>query len=666
MHFLTAWRLVPLILSVIACGAVPYDEYILAPASRNVTPPSIYQVNGSVVNSADLTNVNGGNTTFQGPASVTFDFGRSVAGLVSLDIGSSSTRDAFIGATFTESSLWISSLASDGTADSGLDSPLWFPVGRGPGIYTAEKKHTRGAFRYLTIVTNTTASVSVRSVRVIFTAAPSQDLRAYTGYFNSDDELINRIWYAGAYTNQLCTIDPSTGNSLPFLGIISADDNITLPETTPWYSNYTISNGTSTLTDGAKRDRLIWPGDMSIALESVSVSTSDLYSVRTALEALLSQQKPNGRLPYASKPFRDITSFTYHLHSLIGISYYYQHSGDRAWLARHWSRYQKGLQWALSSIDDTGMANITASADWLRFGMGSHNIEANAILYFVLQEAQGLSQALHNQTNSTWATIANGIKSATNKHLWNATAGLYKDNETTTLHPQDGNAWAIKANLTLSANQSSTISSALRARWGKYGAPAPEAKDTISPFIGGFELQAHFIANQPDRAFELLRTQWGFMLDDPRMTNSTFIEGYSTDGAIHYAPYSDVPGSSVPRLSLAHGWSTGPTAALSFYVAGLHLTGRAGATWRFAPQPGNLSRVDAGYKTALGLFASKFARENDAYRSLNFTTPQGTFGEVQLAGTDGTLVSEAGEKIPLVDGAATNVRGGSWTLQLGD
>ncbi|KAE8167048.1 Six-hairpin glycosidase-like protein [Aspergillus tamarii] len=655
----SAWLLSPALLAV-ACYGVPYDEYILAPASRNLVPLEVLEVNGSVTSPSSLTRSSGGNATFDGPASVTFDFGRNIAGIVSLDIESSSTRNAFIGVTFTESSLWISSQACDATADSGLDSPLWFPVGRGPGTYTADKKHNRGAFRYMTLVTNTTATVSVRNVRINYTAAPSQDLRAYTGYFHSNDELLNRVWYAGAYTNQICTIDPSTGNALPFLGIINSDSNITLPETDPWYSNYTISNGSSTLTDGAKRDRLIWPGDMSIALESVSVSTSDLYSVRTALETLLSQQKSDGRLPYASKPFRDIVSFTYHLHSLIGVSYYYRHSGDRDWLSKYWGQYQKGLQWALSSVDKTGLANITASSDWLRFGMGGHNIEANAILYFVLNEAQELSQAINNQNNANWSKIANGIKSAANKKLWDASNGLYKDNETTTLHPQDGNAWAIKANLTLSTNQSSTISSALSSRWGKYGAPAPEAANAVSPFIGGFELQAHFLANQPQKALDFIRLQWGFMLDDPRMTNSTFIEGYATDGTLHYAPYTNDA-----RVSHAHGWSTGPTAALSFFAAGLHLTGPAGATWRFAPQPGDLTSVDAGYTTGLGLFSTAFKRsKNGGYQELTFATPQGTTGDVDLAGTEGTLVSADGERISLVKGTATGISGGSWKLEV--
>lgn len=361
-----------LLAAVSQASKTPYDQYILAPSSRNLVPESIYQINGSVSNADVLTNPGSGNAIFNGPASVTFDFGRNIGGIVSLDIASASSFDAFVGVTFTESSLWISSEACDATADAGFDSPLWFPVGQGPGKYTAEKKHIRGAFRYMTVVTNTTASVSVRSVRVKYTAAPTQDLRAYNGYFHSDDELINRIWYAGAYTLQLCTIEPSTGDSLTTLGDISSTDNITLPETVPWYNNYTISNGSSVLTDGAKRDRLIWPGDMSIAVESAAVSTGDLESVKNALEALFSQQKANGRLPYAGRPFTDQVSFPYHLHSLIGVSDYYRLTGDRTWLSKYWNQYKRGVQWALSSVDQTGLANITASADWLRFGMGAH------------------------------------------------------------------------------------------------------------------------------------------------------------------------------------------------------------------------------------------------------------------------------------------------------
>lgn len=101
----------------------------------------------------------------------------------------------------------------------------------------------------------------------------------------------------------------------------------------------------------------------------------------------------------------------------------------------------------------------------------------------------------------------------------------------------------VLANLTANSSQVSSISSNLQSRWGPYGAPAPECQvtpDTISPFAGGFELEAHLVAGNVEAALDLMRLQWGdFMLDDPRMTNSSFIEGYTADGTLHYSYPAD-------------------------------------------------------------------------------------------------------------------------------
>jgi hypothetical protein len=294
-----------------------------------------------------------------------------------------------------------------------------------------------------------------------------------------------------------------------------------------------------------------------------------------------------------------------------------------------------------------------------RFADTIQNIEANAILYFVLQEAQQLGRALDDTSSmAQWSRTAEGIKSAANKLLWDDEAGLYRDNQTTTMYPQDGNSWAVKANLTLSDDQSLAISKALRSRWGTYGAPAPEAGATVSPFIGGFELQAHYMADQPGAALDLMRLQWGFMLQDPRMTQSTFIEGYSTDGSLHYAPYTNDP-----RISHAHGWSTGPTSALTTYAAGIQLTGAAGATWLIAPQPGNLTVVDAGLSTSKGVFSVSLQRSESGYSQFSFQTPESTAGSVLLPGAKGMLVSKNGQRKSLVNGTASGLRGGTWELQ---
>jgi hypothetical protein len=182
-----------------AAAAVPYSEYILAPTSRNLHPLAIHNTNGSVSGAASLIGGTRGYAIFQGTASVTFDYGKNIAGMVSVTVGSSSSSDAQIGLTYTESSLWINAKASDATADAGLDEVLWLPVGKGPGTYTVDRYHERGAFRYLSLVSNYNGTIEVTSVETNFTAAPVQDLRAYKGYFHCNDELLNRIWYAGTH-----------------------------------------------------------------------------------------------------------------------------------------------------------------------------------------------------------------------------------------------------------------------------------------------------------------------------------------------------------------------------------------------------------------------------------------------------------------------------------
>lgn len=247
---------------------------------------------------------------------------------------------------------------------------------------------------------------------------------------------------------------------------------------------------------------------------------------------------------------------------------------------------------------------------------------------------------------------------------------MYHDNETTTLMPQDGNAWAVVSNLTLNASQTNAISANLAKRWTPYGAPAPEAADAISPFISGFELQTHFLAGNATAALDLMRLMWGFMLDDPRMTNSTFIEGYSTTGELHYAPYLNDA-----RISHAHGWATGPTSSLTQYVAGVNILSAGGKTWRIAPALGDLKFADAGFSTDVGFFSAKTQISDNGFE-LDFEAPSGTMGEVKfpvMACTGQILMHpvnvqcedvlfEVGEAN--IDGVSVaDVPGGQWTVQ---
>lgn len=414
-----------------------------------------------------------------------------------------------------------------------------------------------------------------------------------------------------------------------------------------------MTNGSSALVDGAKRDKLIWPGDQIISGPGVLLSTNDAYSIKISLEQVFANQNTTtGQLPYVASPlieypasefFEQVpaaNSFTYHLHGLLSLNNYYIYTGDLAFVQLQWNRVKLAVRRSLSYVDDTGLANVTSSADWLRNGMGGHNIEANSILAYTLDSIITLAYAVSDLSEvSSWANYSANVKTAANTLLWDNSTGFYKDNETTTLHPQDGNVWAIISGVA-DSDRASTVSHNLAARWTVYGPPAPEAGTTVSPFISGLELQAHLLAGNPQYAIGLTQSMWAdFMLDDPRMTNSTFNEGYSTDGSLHYPAYADDI-----RISHAHGWSTGPIIALTNYVAGLHVLNAT--HWAVHPQPGNLTSVEAGFTIAAGAYSANYT-VGVSGATYSFSTPNGTTGSLLLdlpgCGAD-VEVLHAGEK----------------------
>jgi len=135
-----------------------------------------------------------------------------------------------------------------------------------------------------------------------------------------------------------------------------------------------------------------------------------------------------------------------------------------------------------------------------------------------------------------------------------------------------------------------------------------------------------------------MELMWGYMLDGPGMTNSTLLEGYRTDGYIHYPAYwSDA------RNSHAHGWATGPTTVLMQGVLGIILTSPLGKTWSIEPHLTKwLSYARGGFATKLGKFevAISLMRSFSTGRKvevLEATVPENTSGVLNWGGKEQTL-----------------------------
>jgi hypothetical protein len=104
--------------------------------------------------------------------------------------------------------------------------------------------------------------------------------------------------------------------------------------------------------------------------------------------------------------------------------------------------------------------------------------------------------------------------------------------------------------------------------------------------------------------------------------NPTF--RYASDGSLHYAPYANDP-----RVSHAHGWSSGPTSVLTFYAAGIMLTAAEGRTWVMKPSPGDLRTLAAGFKTGLGSFSANYTVLEEGW-VYSFESPVGTSGSLSV------------------------------------
>lgn len=536
---------------------------------------------------------------------------------------------------YTESSFFVGK-RTDATNDDPWDLPLDFHPAKKTGKMCVGDDFLRGGFKYLTLyiddipvfesptsrrlryLVTTVAgvvqkvlgkdpisrmvgqaekrpyskpSIGISQVWVNCTSFPSQpNGRAYSGYFYSSNDLLNRIWYAGAYTLQLSTIDPKEGSAL-----VHVNSFLTHHDSPPgsWYTNFTVSQGTAVTTDGAKRDRLVWPGDMYIAIPGIAVSTYDMLAVRNALDVVFWRQYADGRLPYAGPPlsYHNEFSDTYHMHTLLGVYDYVMYSGDVNWLRKKWPDYMRAFYVSVSKIDSKNLMHVTSPFDWNRHGMGGHNVEASAMLQVVLKRTIELSSFLESDPlvelpnmdylESLVERLESGIEALYCNHT-----GLYSDNLQDRhcfgddhCDPQDGNSWALIAGMAKTfPAQPYSVSEALRARWNKFGAPAIEFPNVMSPFSSSFELQAHCAAGNHDAAVELMLLMWGYLLEGPGFTNSTLAEGFRTDGYVHYPAYP-IPS----RNSHAHGWSAGPTSTLSTGILGIQLVEPGGAAWRVRP-----------------------------------------------------------------------------------
>ncbi|EJD39434.1 glycoside hydrolase family 78 protein [Auricularia subglabra TFB-10046 SS5] len=627
-HLLSICALLPFALGSAPAG--PWDSFNYAPTSKTVWPRAVFESHGHVTNAARLPN-NKGSATLSGKGTwVALDFGVEVGGLISMNIDRTAPSSSFA-LSFSESPIFVRADASDDSSNSApnttYDGVLRIPAPLTAGHWTQPAFSLRGGFRYLTIVLTSKEAVTISNISCAISFMPHfDDLRDYSGHFfaldphSKDKNFLTKLWYAGAYTVQTNTIPLHTGRQVPFV------------RSPGWANNATLGVAGPIIVDGAKRDRAVWPGDMGIAVPTQFVSTNDLIATKNALATMFAAMNPvTGALPESGPPLSQLDSDTYHMWTLVGTRNYFLYSGDSEWLSTVWSNYTKAIQFVTRKVDSSGLMNVTGLRDWARLGGGGHNAEGNAILYKVLTDAADLATHTNQPELATsYAANASALKAVFNSVFWDDAQGMYRDNASTTLCPQDANSFAVLFNLTTSLAKAQRVSAGLTRNWNELGPVAPELPDTISPFISGFELQAHFEAGNDETAMELLRREWGYMLYTNISVQSTLLEGFTANGSLSYRSYRGY-NYDPAYTSHAHGWSSGPTSALTFYVLGMSPTAPQGAEWRFDPHTSGLSAAEGSFETPLGRFSVQWTLGANGAFDAALRTPPGTRGTISLA-----------------------------------
>ncbi|KAI0169342.1 glycoside hydrolase family 78 protein [Hypoxylon sp. FL1284] len=629
----TCWRDTPCTGAGKAAFPGEWESNMLSPSSRIVKPKSVSDLEtgkSSKLGSASLTDAQSG---------IYYDFGLEVGGVATIHFSVSSTEGkGALGIAFTEAKDWIGPVSdsSSGVFERKDDALYANFSSTGDVTYVMPDEQLRGGFRYMTLfLVGDSSSVTVNNVSLELSFQPTwSNLRAYQGYFHSSDDLLNKIWYSGAYTIQTNALHPSTGRAWP------APD-------TQWLNNGDIGTGNTINTDGAKRDRTVWPGDMGVAISAAFYSTGDIESVKNSLATLYGIQGDDGLLPFSGPPLLATNSDTYHMWTMIGTYTYILYSGDFDFIRGIWTKYLAAMDFISGQLDPSlGLLNITGyTEDWGRLYTDSTSASAQMLYYRTLVTGAALATWLNDTAgvNSTWLDSASKLRSAISARLWDETSGAFDNSvesrsSNTGLHPQDANALAVLFGVVnATSDKAQKISTSLTKNWTPIGAETPELPGEISPFISSFEIQAHLLVGQTKRAFDLIRKSWGWYLNNENGTQSTMIEGYLVDGSFGYRHDAGY-GEDYSYTSHSHGWATGPVTALTEYVLGLSITSPAGKNWQLSPHPGDLENVEAGFTTSLGKYSANLTAVGSGAYVLEYDVPEGTHGQFLLpVGPNGSV-----------------------------
>ncbi|MEO6085794.1 MAG: alpha-L-rhamnosidase C-terminal domain-containing protein [Umezawaea sp.] len=610
-----------------------WQQYVLGPATPNVTPVAVARTAGNVTNAAALVSGGSGTATLTmtsgGPAPVILlDYGKDVGGFPYFTVTARSGSPV-LRAAYSEGKQFMSAKGDGGGAfNAGDKSRANSYTISGAGTIT--HRLIQGGQRFQEITLTSPGSVTLSAVGIRFSAYRATP-NEYQGYFMSSSDELNKIWYAGAYTNQLSMLPPATAgvSQLPLI------------------------------LDGAKRDRNVWIGDIYLEgpTNYVSLGANGNEYLKQSLRLLGSHQLSSGFVTgclapqtpvHTGPPIQGTTacySTSYSLYFTPDLADYYRATGDLDFARQQFPIVQRQLGWNASRLNSQGLL-VTDTSDGMDWDWYDGNKTGavsmyNMLYYLNLTEAAYLARETGQADLATqYANRAATLRTAINTNLFNSRTGVYdlSDKKRGTV-AQDANAAAVLFGVAPTSAVPGILAKLKSTLWGAHG-PQPFSTDTgysklVSPFVSGFELRARLVTGDTTGAMQLLNDVWGQMVrPGPNYTGALW-ENLNPDGSI--------PKGST---SLAHGWASAPTSELSARVLGARPVRAGYDTWIVQPQPGSLSWTVGQVPTPRGPLAVKWGRPSGGGFDLEVTAPNGTSGTIAVpASGPNTTITVNGTKV---------------------
>ncbi|MDT4911199.1 MAG: hypothetical protein QOC66_327 [Pseudonocardiales bacterium] len=644
-----------------------WQPYVLAPQSHTVRPTSVLFADprgGSVTGDPEAALGDQASVTLHstGPRTssplLALDFGKEVGGEIRVRVTGASTPAPALHVCFSESKSQMALTPTQNNGEAayapGCDTAnIWNGYPGQPYSYDADShtlsfdaaalpaavqdKQPRGGFRYATFFLDGPGSVSLSDVSLDFQAAPKQaDPAAYAGWFLSSDNELNKLWYAGAYTVQMNTWMSDTAKSWPYANGEADHSDAQIPHADPQQE---------VILDGAKRDRVVWQGDLAVQAPVTYLSTGDVAAVDNSLTSLAAQQLPDGYMPAESlvgqHNFDELRTYGEYVTWFVHNEYeHWLYTGDRGYLDANWAALTRAMAWleSVRAQDPQGLIAFGSVGSCGHYGYSDcgHETYVNALYARNLDEMASLAR-VRGSDAATYAARAATVAAAINAQLWDPAVGAYRlSREIPTAYPQDANATAVLTGVASAAQATRALAYLRKHNWSTYGSltvspetPNPSISPSYEPLPSGFEAQARLAAADPSglsqlQGEQLLRQYWGYQLgQDP---GSTFWEKVNPSGDPTIGQFT----------SLAHGWASAPTAALTNETLGVTPTSGGYATFAVIPHPGDLDWAQGVVPTPHGSIAASWASTHAGF-TLQTTVPGGTHASLSVP-TSGSKV----------------------------